>query len=157
MIPGPLSRTVTRNRVALAMEGATPSAGGSSSTGCPAFDPPLSASILIQTSGRIWASSHASSELSTASLTVVSSALRGLSNPNKWRFLAKNSLTAISFCFEARVSAVSPLGLGGRVAGFSVGGLPRVGLAMGIVLRDVLYSLYSLQSECTLQPNFLQH
>ncbi len=42
------------------------------------------------------ASSQASSELSTASFTAVSSALRGLSKPSRWRFLAKNSLTEIS-------------------------------------------------------------
>ena len=41
------------------------------------------------------ASSQASRELSTASLTVVSSALRGLSNPSRCRFLAKNSLPGI--------------------------------------------------------------
>src|SRR5262245_5316302 len=63
------------------------------------------------TFGRIPASSQASSELSTASLTVVSSALRGLSNPSRCRFFAKNSLTAISFCLRAIVSAVSRLGI----------------------------------------------
>src|SRR5438045_1509710 len=52
-------------------------------------------------------SSQASNELSTASLTVVRRALRGLSKPRRWRFLAKNSLTAISFCLVAIVSAVS--------------------------------------------------
>jgi len=45
---------------------------------------------------RFPASSQASSELSTASLTVVSRALRGLSKPSRCRFLAKNSLTEIS-------------------------------------------------------------
>ena len=52
--------------------------------------------MWTQISGRMPASSQASSELSTASLTVVSSALRGLSKPSRWRFLAKNSLTEIS-------------------------------------------------------------
>ncbi len=49
--------------------------------------------MWTQISGRMPASSQASSELSTASFTVVSSALRGLSKPSRWRFLAKNSLT----------------------------------------------------------------
>ena len=62
-------------------------------------------SICTQTSGRIPASSQASSELSTASLTVVSSALRGLSKPSRCRFLAKNSLTDISFWDFAMSSA----------------------------------------------------
>jgi hypothetical protein len=53
------------------------------------------------TSGRISASSQASSALSTASLTVVSSALRLLSKPSRCRFLAKNSETEISRCFSA--------------------------------------------------------
>ena len=52
--------------------------------------------MWTQISGRMPASSQASSELSTASLTVVSRALRGLSNPSRWRFLAKNSLTEMS-------------------------------------------------------------
>src|SRR5690606_16485394 len=39
--------------------------------------------------------------------TVVSRALRGLSNPSRCRFFAKNSLTAISFCFVAIDSAVA--------------------------------------------------
>ena len=52
------------------------------------------------------ASSQASSELSTASLTAVSSALRGLSNPSRWRFFVKNSLTEISRCCLASCSAV---------------------------------------------------
>ena len=53
------------------------------------------------------ASSQASSELSTASFTVVSRALAGLSNPSRWRFFVKNSLTEISRCREAIVSAVA--------------------------------------------------
>src|SRR5215468_4962760 len=58
------------------------------------------------------ASSQASSELSTASFTAVSSALRGLSNPNRCRFFAKNSLTEISRCFAAMASAVTRFRLG---------------------------------------------
>ena len=42
------------------------------------------------------ASSHASSALSTASFTVVRRAFAGLSNPRRWRFFVKNSLTEIS-------------------------------------------------------------
>ena len=59
------------------------------------------ASMWTQISGRMPASSQASSELSTASLTVVSSALRGLSKPSRCRFLAKNSLTLMSRCLAA--------------------------------------------------------
>src|SRR5437899_12053109 len=51
------------------------------------------------------ASSAASSALSTASLTHVRSALRGLSNPSRWRFLVKNSETEISRC-RVPISAV---------------------------------------------------
>ena len=53
-------------------------------------------SMWTQISGRMPASSQASRALSTASLTVVSRALRGLSKPSRWRFLAKNSLTEMS-------------------------------------------------------------
>ena len=71
-------------------------------------------------SGRMPASSQASSELSTASFTVVRSALRGLSNPSRWRFFAKNSATEMSRCFVAissavLVSACALLGLRRRV------------------------------------------
>ena len=62
---------------------------------------------LDGSSGRMPASSQASSELSTASLMVVSSAFEGLSKPSRWRFLAKNSETEISRCFEASDSAVT--------------------------------------------------
>ncbi len=78
-MPGPLSVIVTRYRPGLEGEG-----GG------------VTSSILTEISGRIPASSHASRALSTASLTVVSSALRGLSKPSRCRFLAKNSETEIS-------------------------------------------------------------
>src|SRR6266849_4713583 len=77
--------TVTRNRVAwLAGGGGVPSLA--------------TTSTLTTTSGRIPASSEASSALSTASLTQVSRALRGLSNPSRCRFLVKNSETEISRC-----------------------------------------------------------
>src|SRR5215471_15867099 len=62
--------------------------------------------MWTQSSGTIPASSQASRELSTASFTAVSSALRGLSNPSRWRFLAKNSLTEMSRCLAAIASAV---------------------------------------------------
>ena len=52
--------------------------------------------MWTQISGRMPASSQASRALSTASLTVVSRALRGLSKPSRCRFLAKNSLTEMS-------------------------------------------------------------
>src|SRR5437667_9698894 len=82
MMPGPLSVTVIRKRLAWL-------GGGGAS--------PLAAiSTLTTTSGRIPASSHASSALSTASLTQVSSAFRGLSNPRRCRFLVKNSETEMS-------------------------------------------------------------
>src|SRR5689334_13632932 len=57
------------------------------------------------------ASSQASSALSTASLTQVSSALRGLSKPSKWRFLVKNSETEISR-WRAPISAAEIVSLG---------------------------------------------
>src|SRR5437660_3067844 len=82
-MPGPLSVTVTRKRVAwLAGGGDAPLLGATST--------------VTTTSGRMPPSSHASSALSTASLTQVRSALRGLSKPSKWRFLVKNSETEIS-------------------------------------------------------------
>src|SRR3990170_4042502 len=52
------------------------------------------------------ASSHASSELSTASLTAISSAFVGVSKPSRCLFFSKNSLTEISFCSLANSSAV---------------------------------------------------
>src|SRR5579871_1304569 len=53
------------------------------------------------------ASSQASSELSTASLTAVRRAFLGLSKPSRCLFLAKNSLTEMSRCFAAIDSAVT--------------------------------------------------
>ncbi len=82
-MPGPLSVTVTRKRVSAI----------------------CSRSTAI--SGSTPASSQASSELSTASLTAVSSARRGLSKPSRWRFLRKNSDTAMSRCLVAMLSAVA--------------------------------------------------
>src|SRR3989338_6628550 len=82
-MPGPLSLTVTRKLFAwLGGGGAGPLLGAPST--------------VTATSGRRPASSHASSALSTASLTHVRSALRGLSKPSRWRFLVKNSETEIS-------------------------------------------------------------
>src|SRR5215813_9580827 len=78
-------------------------------------------------SGRIPASSQASRELSTASLTVVRRALRGLSKPRRWRFLAKNSETEMSRCLAAMDSAVARGGAFLVVIGewFEVGGSRR--------------------------------
>ena len=82
-MPGPLSETVTRKRVAwLAGGGAAPL--------------PDATSSVTTTSGRMPASSEASSALSTASLTQVRSAFLGLSKPSRWRFLVKNSDTEMS-------------------------------------------------------------
>ncbi len=81
-IPGPLSVTVTRKRVACAAVGVAPFVE--------------TTSIVTMISGRRPASSHASSELSTASLTHVSRAFLGLSNPSRCLFLLKNSETEIS-------------------------------------------------------------
>src|SRR5215472_16973025 len=53
------------------------------------------------------ASSQASSELSTASLTAVRRAFLGLSKPSRCLFFAKNSLTDMSRCFAAIDSAVT--------------------------------------------------
>src|SRR5438552_18714001 len=77
-------------------------------------------STLTTTSGRIPASSQASSALSTASLTQVSSALRGLSKPRRCRFLVKNSETEISR-WRAPISTAVSVVLGGGAAGFGFG------------------------------------
>src|SRR5215472_3181760 len=53
------------------------------------------------------ASSQASRELSTASLTAVRRAFLGLSKPSRCLFFAKNSLTDMSRCFAAMDSAVT--------------------------------------------------
>src|SRR3989442_11492576 len=96
-MPGPLSVTVIRKRLAWV-------GGGGVS-------PLATASTLTTTSGRIPASSQASSALSTPSLTQVSSAFRGLSNPRRCRFLVKNSETEISRCRAPNSTAVTA-GLG---------------------------------------------
>src|SRR5262245_18601617 len=83
-MPGPLSVTVIRKRDAWLAGGGAP------------FSPTISS--FTSTSGRMPPSSHASSALSTASLTQVSSALRGLSKPSRCRFFVKNSETEISRC-----------------------------------------------------------
>src|SRR5262245_39294790 len=105
-MPGPLSVTVMRKRLAWLAGG-----GG----------PPLAATSSLTTmSGRIPASSQASSALSTASLTQVNRALRGLSKPRRWRFLVKNSETEISR-WRAPISTAETPSLGaGETAGFSV-------------------------------------
>ena len=71
-----------------------------------------SSSMTTPISGRRPASSQASSELSTASLVAVRSALAGLSKPRRWRFFWKNSATEISRCRRPIVSAVSRLRAG---------------------------------------------
>src|SRR5688572_12031995 len=96
--------TVTRNRVAWLAGGGVPSVA--------------TTSTLTMTSGRIPASSDASSALSTASLTQVRSALRGLSNPSRCRFLVKNSETEISRC-RAPISTADTVGVGLAVAGLA--------------------------------------
>ncbi len=82
-MPGPLSSIATRKR--------------SSAMG----------EISTKSSGRMPASSQASSELSTASLTAVSSALSGESKPSRCRFFVKNSATEISRWREAISSALA--------------------------------------------------
>src|SRR5438093_11990860 len=115
MIPGPLSATVIRKRLAWL--------GGSGGS------PLATASTLTTTSGGIPASSQASSALSTASLTQVSSALRGLSNPRRCRFFVKNSETEISR-WRAPISTADTAGFGGGADGLASEGLsfgPRAG------------------------------
>ena len=99
-MPGPLSTTVTRKRVAwLAGGGGDPLLG--------------TTSIFTVTSGRMPASSEASRALSTASLTQVSSAFRGLSKPRRCRFLVKNSETEISRWRAPISTAETPVLVGG--------------------------------------------
>src|SRR2546422_1758979 len=107
-MPGPLSVTVTRKRVAwLAGGGASPLLGATSR--------------VTATSGRMPASSAASSALSTASLTQVRSAFLGLSKPRRWRFLVKNSETEISR-WRAPISAAGTAAFGSGVGGLGGGG-----------------------------------
>src|SRR5438874_13451996 len=87
-------------------------------------------------SGRIPASSHASSALSTASFTHVSKALRGLSKPRRWRFLVKNSDTEMSR-WRAPISTAETVGTGFVTGGFGgvatgFGGVAAGGLAAGL-------------------------
>src|SRR5436190_16821659 len=88
-------------------------------------------------------SSQASRELSTASFTAVSSAFRGLSNPSRCRFLAKNSLTEISRCFVAIVSAV----MRRRVLP-----LPSIAIHFGICRGQVWSSLARSGGTCKISP-----
>ena len=83
------------------------------------------------------ASSHASRELSTPSLTVVSSAFEGLSNPSRWRFLAKNSETEMSRCRPAISLAVIRVRAPERSPGADFGALVLRGFGLGApVLPD---------------------
>src|SRR5215831_1399094 len=112
-MPGPLSVTVMRKRLAWLAGG-----GG----------PPLAATSSLTTmSGRIPASSQASRALSTASFTQVKRALRGLSKPSRCRFLVKNSETEISR-WRAPISTAETGGLtAGAAAG--LGAAAAAGLA----------------------------
>src|SRR5215475_7583337 len=114
-MPGPLSLTVTRKRVAWLAGGAAPLLEATST--------------VTTTSGRMPASSAASRALSTASFTQVRSALRGLSKPKRWRFLVKNSETEISR-WRAPISAAETEALG---AAAGAGAFAR---AVAISLRD---------------------
>src|SRR2546425_3525917 len=101
-MPGPLSETVIRKRLAWV-------GGGGVS-------PLATASTLTTTSGRIPASSQASSALSTPSLTQVSSAFRGLSSPRRCGFLVKTSETETSRSRAPNATAVTA-GFGGGAGG----------------------------------------
>src|SRR5215475_1447077 len=118
-MPGPLSVTVMRKRLAWLAGG-----GG----------PPLAATSSLTTmSGRIPASSHASSALSTASLTQVNRALRGLSKPSRCRFFVKNSETEISR-WRAPISTAETGGLAaGEAAVFGAAAAPGLGAAAAAV------------------------
>src|SRR3989441_773151 len=99
-MPGPVAMTVTRKRVAWLAGGCAPLLGATST--------------VTTTSGRMPASSAASSALSTASLTQVRSAFRGLSKPSRWRFLVKNSETEMSR-WRAPISAADRAAFGSAV------------------------------------------
>ena len=94
-MPGPLSSTTTTKRPSPLVSSPSPLASS-----------PRSRTSMVS-SGRMPASSQASSELSTASLMVVRSALEGLSKPSRCRFLVKNSEMEISRCLVAICSAVA--------------------------------------------------
>ncbi len=112
-IPGPLSSMTTTKRPSPFVRSPSPFALSARSR----------TSIVI--SGRMPASSQASSELSTASLMVVRSAFDGLSNPSRCRFFVKNSEIEISRCCVAICSAVArrfgPFSRSGAVGGRSSG------------------------------------
>src|SRR5262245_59046881 len=99
--------------------------------------PSATISSFTAISGRMPASSHASSALSTASLTHVRSALRGLSNPRRCRFLVKNSETEISR-WRAPISTADTVGRGGGAGAGSGGGAAGSGLVLGGVFVFVL-------------------
>src|SRR5712692_2481744 len=123
-MPGPLSVTVTRKRVAwLAGGGDAPLLGATST--------------MTATSGRMPASSHASSALSTASLTQVRSALRGLSKPSRWRFLVKNSETEISR-WRAPISAAETAGFGPAVEDTAAFGAAVGDLASTVAISSLI-------------------
>src|SRR5262245_31072007 len=139
-MPGPLSVIVIRKRLAWLAGG-----GG----------PPLAtASSLTVTSGRIPASSQASSALSTASLTQVRSALRGLSKPRRWRFLVKNSETEISR-WRAPISTADTPGFGvgaglGGATGAAAAGSGRLDLRLRLANGSLDGShIPNIQTKCT--------
>src|SRR3990172_5840999 len=105
-MPGPLSSTITRKRPSPLVRSPSRAASQARSR------------TSTVSSGRMPASSHASSELSTASLMVVRSALEGLSKPSRCRFLVKNSEMEISRCFCASCS-----GGARRLGAFAAGAL----------------------------------
>src|SRR5215510_11787944 len=114
-MPGPLSVTVTRKRVAWLAGGTVPLVDTTSRE--------------TTTSGRMPASSAASRALSTASLTQVRSALRGLSKPSRCRFLVKNSETEISR-WRAPISTADTDGRGAASGGGGAGAAGGVPLAV---------------------------
>src|SRR5215469_16592250 len=79
------------------------------------------------------ASSQASSALSTASFTHVSSALRGLSKPSRWRFFVKNSETEMSR-WRAPISTAVTVGAGLATGGFA-GAAAAVVAGAGVAAR----------------------
>src|SRR5688572_11526754 len=112
--------TVSRKRVAWLGDGGVFSLDATSS--------------FTTTSGSIPASSHASSALSTASLTQVRSALRGLSKPSRWRFLVKNSETEISL-WRAPISAAETIAFGSAFP------LPLAAVSDFILRSVILYGI----------------
>src|SRR5262245_10824110 len=93
------------------------------------------------------ASSQASRELSTASLTAVSRAFLGLSKPSRCLFFAKNSLTDMSRCLAAMDSAVAA-----RRFGFS-----PVLLTFAIFVCSILPDFTLVTHEETCWPHGAQH